>query len=281
MEFILGVDIGGSTTKVVIFDAEKNVVDVLQVKANDQITSLYGAIGNILYKNNLSLTKISKIVLTGVGATLINGNVYDIPTYKAQEFEAIGIGGLKLSGLDEALIVSMGTGTALVRATKDKSIHIGGSGIGGGTLLGLSSKLINENDIDAIIAMANNGDLKNVDLSISEISNTDISSLPPTATASNFGKIKSTANNADMASGLINMLFQTVGMLAVFACLDTNIKNIVVIGSMATLPQAKTFLGAVEAFHNVNFIIPDNAAYATAIGAAALHFKDTNIRGII
>ena len=276
MEIILGVDIGGSTTKIVIFQTEKQIVDVLQVKANDQITSLYGAVGNILYKNNLSLNKVSKIVLTGVGASLINGNVYDIPTYKVNEFEAIGIGGLMLSGLDEALVMSMGTGTAFVRASNGKATHIGGSGVGGGTLLGLSSKLVNENDIEAIIAMANDGNLQNVDLSISEISNTDILSLPPTATASNFGKIKSVANNSDMAVGLLNMVFQTVGMLAVFACLDTNTKNVVATGSMATLPQAKQFLCEVGVFHNLNFIIPDNAAYATAIGAAALHFKSAD-----
>lgn len=273
MEIILGIDIGGSTTKIVVFEANKKVVDTLQVKANDQITSLYGAIGAILYKNKLSLKKVSKIVLTGVGATLINGNVYDIPTYKVNEFEAIGIGGLMLSELDEALVVSMGTGTAFVRAIKDKATHIGGSGVGGGTLLGLSSKLINENDIEAIIALANNGDLNNVDLSIGEISNTDILSLPATATASNFGKIKSIANTSDMAFGLLNMVFQTVGMLAVFACLDTKTKNVVVTGSMATLPQARPLFSEVGAIHNITFIIPENAAYATAIGAAALHFK--------
>ena len=272
MGIILGVDIGGSTTKIVIFDEQKQIRDVLQVEAADQITSLYGAVGNILYKNKLSLDKVSKIVLTGVGASLIDGDVYGIPTHKVNEIDAIGMGGLMLSGLSEALVISMGTGTAFVRASEEGVTHIGGSGVGGGTLLGLSSELVNEKKIDAIIAMAETGRLENVDLTISEISNSDISSLPPTATASNFGKIKSTAGSSDKALGLLSMVFQTVGMLAVFACLDTKIKQVVVTGSVATLPQAKTMLGEVGAFHNLDFMIPDKAAYATAIGAAALHF---------
>jgi len=272
MKMVLGVDIGGSTTKIVLFEEEKQIADTLQVKANDQITSLYGAVGNILHKNNLPLQKISNIVLTGVGASLISGDVYGIPTCKVNEFEAIGAGGLLLSNLDEALVVSMGTGTAFVKVSDGKTVHIGGSGVGGGTLLGLSSKLINEHDIEAVIAAAESGNLQNVDLSISEISNTDILSLPPTATASNFGKIKSVARDSDMALGLLNMVFQTAGMLAVFACMDTKIKNVVVTGSVATLPQAKPILHEVGLFHNLSFTVPENAAFATAIGAAALYF---------
>lgn len=64
---------------------------------------------------------------------------------KMEEFQAIGYGGLKLSGLTDALVVSMGTGTAYVRAGKDGMKHIGGSGVGGGTLMGLASRLVKEN----------------------------------------------------------------------------------------------------------------------------------------
>ena len=42
-----------------------------------------------------------------------------------------------------AIIVSMGTGTAYVMADNDKAYHIGGTGAGGGTLLGLSNRMLN------------------------------------------------------------------------------------------------------------------------------------------
>ncbi|HBN95384.1 MAG TPA: type II pantothenate kinase [Firmicutes bacterium] len=273
MNAVLGVDVGGSTTKIVLSDLSNRITDKLQVQASDQVTSLYGAIGNMLDKNFLSLRDIKRVVLTGVGADLVQDRLYDIPTFKVNEFRAIGWGGLMLSGLERALVVSMGTGTAFVRAQGGQATHIGGSGVGGGTLLGLSSKLFGEKDINVIAALAAQGDLQNVDLSISDISTTVIPSLPSTATASNFGKIKSTANESDMALGLLNMLYQTVGMLAVFACLDHDLKDVVVTGAVASLPQAKSLMGEVGDMYNLNFIVPDNATFATAIGATALYFQ--------
>ena len=80
MSIILGVDVGGSTTKIVAFD--QGVIGMLQVRAGDQLTSLYGAIGNLLHRHNLSLADVKKIVLTGVGASLIHEDIYGIPTVK-------------------------------------------------------------------------------------------------------------------------------------------------------------------------------------------------------
>lgn len=274
MRIILGVDIGGSTTKIVAFQHGDQVLDRQMVRADDQLTSLYGAVGRILYENSLTLEQVAGIVLTGVGATRAEGDIYGIPTVRVKEFQAIGRGGLLLSGLDKALVVSMGTGTAFVRADGDQIVHIGGSGVGGGTLLGLSSRLMGEKDIAPVIALAEKGDLGKVDLSIGEISNVEIPSLPSHATASNFGGVKSTAGDADMALGLCNMVFQTAGMLAVFACLDTDVRDIIVTGSMATLPQARPLLNEVGILYGVKFHIPDDAAFATAIGAASLWSKE-------
>ena len=130
MKATIGIDIGGSTTKIAGFTEEKKLLGTLQVKASDQITSLYGALGRFLREHGLSLADISKIVLTGVGASFIEEDIYAIPTVKAVELDAIARGGLALAGLDEALVVSIGTGTAFVRADKNSIRHIGGSGVG-------------------------------------------------------------------------------------------------------------------------------------------------------
>ncbi|MFI3207052.1 MAG: type II pantothenate kinase [Clostridia bacterium] len=273
---VLGIDIGGSTTKIVAFDEEKQLIASLQVTAADQLTCLYGAIGNLLYQNNLDIKNVKEIVLTGVGATKATGDIYGIPTMRIKEIEAIGHGALMLSGLKKALVVSMGTGTAFVEAEGDKTTHIGGSGVGGGTIMGLSSKLVSESKIDPIVELAQDGDLSKVDLMIKDISNEEIPLLPDYATASNFGKISNTAKRKDLSLGLMNMVYQTVGMMAVFACRNTDIKKIVVTGSVAKLPNAKILLDEVGSMYNLEFIIPERAVFATAIGAVMLYFAKTS-----
>ncbi|HWQ58398.1 MAG TPA: type II pantothenate kinase [Clostridia bacterium] len=268
MSVILGIDIGGSTTKVAGFHASGERISMLQVEASDRLTSLYGAIGNFLSTNRVPLSEVSRFVLTGVGAALVDGAIYGVTTEHVDEFNAIGAGGLHLSGKKEALVVSLGTGTAFIRAGKDGFRHIGGSGVGGGTLAGLAWHLLHENDYASLADIAEKGDLKNVDLSIADICSDDISQLPAHTTASNFGRIRNSASNADIAMGLINMVFQTVGMLSVFALRNDPVRDAVLIGTLAKLTLAPKVLASVEELYDVRFFIPEDAVYATAIGAA-------------
>ena len=61
MEVILGIDIGGSTTKIVGLRTDGSVVSMLRVRAEDQVTSLYGALGNYLASNGLSLGDVRRM----------------------------------------------------------------------------------------------------------------------------------------------------------------------------------------------------------------------------
>jgi type II pantothenate kinase len=56
-------------------------------------------------------------------------------------------------------------------------------------------------------------------------------------------------------------------MMAVFALRNETIKDVVITGSLAEFPQAKTVLQQFNAIKGLNFIIPENAVFATAIGA--------------
>ena len=127
-------------------------------------------------------------MVTGVGSSYVKEPIFGISTGRVEEFYSIGMGGLFLSKLSNAVIVSMGTGTAFVKAESGKATHLGGTGIGGGTLLGLSNRMLNIRHFDDLVAMALEGDLTNVDLSIRDISSDLITGLPPETTASNFGK---------------------------------------------------------------------------------------------
>ena len=140
MGVILGIDIGGSSTKIVGLAPDLSVIDMLRVKADDPLTSLYGAMGNFLSTHHLQLSDIRHIALTGVGSSYVEGDIYGVKTIKVEEFPSVGVGGLALSGKEHAVVVSMGTGTSFLWANKGGEIrHLIGSGVGGGTLAGLSS----------------------------------------------------------------------------------------------------------------------------------------------
>ena len=267
MSKIIGIDVGGSTTKIVGYD-QKELFSPLLVKANDPVSSVYGAFGRFLNENKLQLHDIGRIMITGVGSTFIEEKIFGIPTYKVDEFLAIGMGGLFLSKLERAIIVSMGTGTAYVMANKDKAYHLGGTGVGGGTLLGLSSRMLNIRNFNDIIDMAKGGDLRHVDLTIADISHNNVGELTGDATASNFGKMIDRATNADIALGIINLVFQTIGMMAVFASRNEKVKDVVLTGNLANVPQARKIFDELTKLFGVDFHIPDHAEFATAAGAA-------------
>ena len=63
------------------------------------------------------------------------------------------------------------------------------------------------------------------------------------------------------------MIFESIGVMAAFAAKGANIKNIVAIGQITKMPYARQVLDKIEKLHNVKFIIPENAEYATAMGA--------------
>ena len=270
MSIIVGIDVGGSTTKIVGFDGDKLFTPIL-VKATDPIASVYGGFGKFTSDNNISLKDIDKVMVTGVGSAFIGDNIYGIETVHINEFTANGKGGLYLSGIDEAVVVSMGTGTAYVYAngkTKEYT-HLGGTGVGGGTLIGLADKLIGVHSVQNVASLALEGNLENIDLRISDITDTAISpALQDNTTASNFGKISDLASREDIALGLLNMVFETIAMMAIFSARTKNIRDIVIIGHLAVLPQSKEIFDKLKNMFNVNIIIPENAAYGTVIGAA-------------
>jgi type II pantothenate kinase len=130
--------------------------------------------------------------------------------------------------------------------------------------------MLGKSDIDAILALAEKGSLGNIDLSVRDIIGCEIPSLPSNLTAANFGKIKSTASESDLALGIINMVLQTAGMLTVFVLRNDTIRDVVLTGTLATFPQAEPTLKAFSGLADLTFTIPPNAVFATALGAAHL-----------
>jgi len=268
LKTVIGIDIGGSTTKICGF-SDKKLIEPLFVKANDPTASFFGAFGKFTAENRIKLSDIERVIITGVGSSFLEGDVYGIPTSHVAEFTAIGLGGLYLSGLDEALVVSMGTGTATVKASKDKIEYLGGTGVGGGTLVGLSKLTLNMQEIEHICLLAEKGDLSKIDLQIGDMTKKNIiPTMPADMTAANFGRVSDIATNADIALGIINMIFETIGMVAIFASRNFNLKKIVLTGNMTTVPQASGIFGRLGSMFGTEFVIPKYAQFGTVIGAA-------------
>lgn len=273
MGVVIGIDVGGSTTKIVGFrkvGAERELISPLFVKATDPMTSIYGAFGKFTDINALALSDIEQVLMTGVGSSHLSKPIYELPCGTVPEFKSIGLGGLYLSGLSEAVVVSMGTGTAIVHARRGKDAdYLGGTGVGGGTLLGLSKKMLGIEEVAHLADLAEGGNLANIDLRVGDITKKDTSvGLPDTMTASNFGKLSDIASPSDVALGILNMVFETVGMLALFAARSRGVKDIVLTGNLTGVPYAKPIFKTLSSMFDVNFMIPENAQYATVIGTA-------------
>ena len=267
MGIVIGIDVGISTTKIVGV-RDMQVVSPMRITATDPITSLYGAFGKYLYENHLELEDVEQVVLTGVGSAYIEKPVYGLPTSKADEFVADGLGARFESGLDRIIVVSMGTGTSLVRCDGNDIRHIGGISVGGGTLAGLSRIILQTSDIKQVSELAKQGNISNVNLMIGDISAHPLPGLPMNVTASLFGKAQTDAAKEDIAVGLIHTVLQTIGSAAVLSALNTDIREFVMIGNLTLLPQCHDVFPMMEQLYNVHFHIPKYSQFCTAIGAA-------------
>lgn len=280
MSIVIGIDVGGSTTKIVGFKREGGKISRIEpqfVKANDPMTATYGAFGKFTDENSIAISDIDRVMMTGVGSSYVKRSLYGIDCIRVPEFNSIGKGGLYLSGLSDALVVSMGTGTALVHATKEgKTDYLGGTGVGGGTLVGLSKLLVGAEGIDHIVEFAEDGDLANVDLRIKDITSPGaMQSLKDDLTAANFGNVSDVASKSDIALGILNMVYETVGMVSVFASRHVGTRDIVLTGNLTRLGYCtRKFREFNDMGYGVNFTIPGCAQFATVIGAALIGCED-------
>lgn len=271
MSLIIGIDVGGSTTKIVGL-SDGQVKSPMFITAADPITSLFGAFGRYLYDQNIHLSDIDHVMLTGVGSSRVETPIYGLPTSKADEFLCDGLGAKFATGLDRLTVVSMGTGTTFVSVNGDEIKHIGGLGMGGGTLQGLAHIILNTTDMDELVELASHGDISRVNLQIGDISAADIEGLPKYVTASLFAKAAhSNAEPCDIAKGLICMVLETIGSSAVLSSLNSDVKDFVLIGNMTRMPERNIVFPMIEDLYDVKFHVPEHAQFCTALGAALAH----------
>ena len=275
-KIVIGIDVGISTTKIVGIDEKGMVISPIRIKATDPITSLYGAFGKYLHDNKIKLDEVEHVMLTGVGAAYIDEHIYGLPTSKSEEFIADGLGAKYESKLDRMIVVSMGTGTSLVKCDGENIKHIGGIGIGGGTLAGLSRIMLKTDDIKQITNLAKDGDVSKINLLINDSSAKPLPGLPMSAVASLFSNAKTNASREDIAKGLIWMVLQCIGSATILSSLESGIKDFVLIGNLSLLPLCREVYPAMEKVYGVRFHVPKYSEFCTAIGAALDYKRQQN-----
>jgi len=264
---VIGIDVGTSTTKIVGLQDGK-VISPLCVKCSDPAAAAESAFEMFLHEGGIALADVEKVELTGTGSAYVKDPFMGIITERADEFRCNGLGARFLTGLDEMIVVSMGTGTSCVKCQGDDIHNYCGLAMGGGTLMGLSRMLLKTDDIEYLQELAAKGDIGNVNLHICDITTMPLPGLPPSTTASLLAKAESDTSREDAALGIIYTVLQTIGSAAVFASKGTGIKNLVFIGNLTQLQQCQQVLMPLEQLYGVRIIIPENAAFCTAIGAA-------------
>jgi type II pantothenate kinase len=189
---------------------------------------------------------------------------------KVSEVTAVGLGGLALSGLQQALVVSAGSGTVMVAAREKSCAHVTGSAVGGGTLQGLSRLLLGTADALEIDALAQQGDANHADLTLVEAIGGNVGSLPANANAVNFGRLARhdvTLPPEDIAAGLVRLVGQVIAVVAINAARAQMLDEIVVIGHLVDLPSVRSVLTEVASYYNAKITVPTNPGTGTALGA--------------
>jgi type II pantothenate kinase len=213
---------------------------------------------------------INKIAVTGGRYRSLPERIGDVELVKVSEVSAIGRGGLFLSGLDEALVVSAGTGSAMVAARRGAASHVTGSAVGGGTLQGLGRLLLGTPDSAEIDRLAMQGNANAADLTLVEAVGSAVGKLPLDANAVNFGRLASEAvdlSRPDLAAGLVRLVGQVIAVIAINAARSEGLARIVVTGHLVDLPSVRRVLAEVAGYYHADISVPSRPGIGTAVGA--------------
>jgi len=263
------IDLGGSTVDILRFeDANFTVICSLESKDVDK-----SDLKKIFQKADIDYSKAKKIVLTGGHSRTFGKEFNRIPLEIISEIDAIGAGGLFLAETESGLVCSLGTGTCFVSGRNKRFKHVGGTGIGGGTFLGLSRTLLQTDTFVDLQQLVESGKNSSVDLLVEEIVGGGIGFVPGSATAANFAKASDKNSKNDIARGIANMVGQTIASLAVFAARTEDHKKIILGGKLIRLPQIIEIAKRTADIYGRKIIVPKHAEYMSAIGAGRINYK--------
>jgi len=271
MRVAVGVDAGASLAKLAIQGREPGLgLELLPASQPERILE------------RIEELAADRIGLTGAGAALLGRSLGE-STVHVNEFAAWGNGAGALlhdqaGGANEPyLLVSLGTGTSVMLCDGLAVNRIGGTALGGGTMLGLSALLFGCREFRALADLAVRGDRREVDLLVSDIYKPGEIPLAGDLTAACFGKPalrdpRTKPRQEDLAQALMGLVGENVALLCVgLAAAAPQARRVVFGGStLRSNPTLRDILQSITAALGRDVVFLDNGEFAGAIGALRL-----------
>jgi type II pantothenate kinase len=218
--------------------------------------------------------KLSLLALTGGRSASLEVAWGDVPVLAIDEAEATACGGLLAGAVAPAIVVSLGTGTGIVLAREDGSFErLVGSGIGGGTAIGLARLLLGDQPIAAYGALAASGSLERCDLTVGDILGAGTGPVPADATAAHFGRIGVAGmpppTEADQMAAVVGMVVQNAVRLALSEITAHGASSLILLGGFLAEPGFRAAIDAHPMLQRFSVPIAEVPEYAVVRGALA------------
>lgn len=261
---IVGIDAGGTLIKIAYTDKGSLQFSKYPIAEIEQVAE---------WVNGLSGCKIC---LTGGKS----GVLRSLLTKKAQEmveFEATHRGVrflLEKMGRTEKtyLVTNVGTGTSIHCIQNNMQERLGGTGVGGGTLLGLSHLLTGVTDYEEIVRLASSGSRERIDLKVKHIYEGKEPPISGELTASNFGNdlmsVSGQLTKEELLATVIGLVGETVSTVSVQSARQCDSSLIIYIGSsFIHNPLLKEVVESYTILRGSTPLFLENGEFSGAVGA--------------
>lgn len=280
----VGVDVGATLAKLAIRAADRSLrCEFLPADAHAALAA------------RVVESAPESVGLSGCGAAAFE-RVLARPAERFIEFEAWGAGSRALlsdQGIDPGepyMLVSVGTGTSILRVAEGRVERLGGTALGGGTVLGLGVALTGCESHAELCDLARQGERGNVDLLVSHIYQPGEIALPGDVTAACFGNLArwlshgqapasgDPSHREDLAASVMGMVGENVGLICCGYAVAAQTRRIVYGGAtLVDNPALLAILMGVSATMQCEPIALDRGGYAGAVGALVLAAGDESI----
>lgn len=264
----IGIDTGGTLTKIAYL-SEDNELQLLSFPSSE-----LEAVKDWILEN----TELEAIGATGGRTEQLHTLLQDVRSlHYIVEFEATLKGVQYLlkkekRNIPHAIITNVGTGTSIHYMSQHTHIRVGGTGVGGGTLTGLSALTTGITDYQQINEFANRGKRHEIDLLVKDIYQGMDTPISGDLTASNFGKVGITEQTnfkkEDVLATVQGLVGEVISTLSIQYAEQNGTPNIVYIGSTLSNNEHLKYVMAhyTELKKHIAIFLPDNG-YAGAVGA--------------
>lgn len=259
------VDFGLTNTKVVARGDDREARAMLPTRLPVTEATLRSA----LLACGTNFEELSALAVTGSQHGRLPARIGKLSCLHVNEADAAGRGALVLSGKNRALVVSSGTGTAMIAARPEACKHVFGTAVGGGTLQGLGRLTLGTGDYAEIDDLASAGNPAGADLTIVDAIGARLNHLPEDMTAVNLGKVGRgmATSREDLAASLVTLVAQTISLIAISTSRAEKLEPILFVGNLLEMHSVRVACERVAALYGTQFAFVTDGGWAGATGA--------------